>query len=139
MAFFLWPVAFLNAAFFVGSFIWLSFNRICYVRISLHQHKITYFTLFFRFWYLSLVACRRNPATCEYEYVSDFDSEISYDLYLVNGNPEGRNKNIFEFQYSYDNQVFLRSISYASWLVCQKERRRHNCIYVTPCHFSYKV
>jgi hypothetical protein len=51
------------------------------------------------------VACRRNPRTCEWEHVSDFDSEISYDLHVVNGNPEGRNKNIFEFQYSFENQV----------------------------------
>ena len=56
-----------------------------------------------------MVACRRNPKTCEWEHVADFDSEISYDLFVVNGNPEGRNKNIFEFQYSYDNQVKLNS------------------------------
>ena len=74
------------------------------LRPTYTDHLLRRFT-YFRFWYLSLVACRRNPGTCEWEHVSDFDSEISYDLYLVNGNPEGRNKNIFEFQYSYDNQV----------------------------------
>lgn len=60
-----------------------------------------------RFWYLSLVACRRNPVTCEWEPVSDFDSDIAYDLYLLNGNPEGRNKNMFKLQFSYDNQDLL--------------------------------
>ena len=72
-----------------------------------------------------MVACRRNPDTCKWEYIGDqmipadernktknssllnmFENyEIYYDLYLVNGNPEGKNKDVFRFQYSCDNQV----------------------------------
>jgi len=60
----------------------------------------------FRFWYVSLVSCRRNPVTCEWEHVSDMDTDIFYDLYLLNGNPEGKVKSIVKQHFSYDNQVF---------------------------------
>lgn len=33
------------------------------------------------------------------------DEDIYYDLYLLNGNPEGKVKSIVRQQFSYDNQV----------------------------------
>ena len=40
-----------------------------------------------RFWYISLVACRRNtttvggkPPSCKWDYVSDFEGTIQYDI-----------------------------------------------------------
>lgn len=58
-----------------------------------------------RFWYLSFVACRRNSSTCHWDYVSDFQGELLYDIYLVNGNPErALHKNIFKYQFSNDQQ-----------------------------------
>merc|ERR1711981_1148116 len=41
-----------------------------------------------RFWYVSMVACIQDEVTCKWEHVRDENSTISYDLTLVNGNPE---------------------------------------------------
>ena len=33
-----------------------------------------------RFWYISLVSCRRNNSTCKWDYVSDFEGIVQYDI-----------------------------------------------------------
>ena len=57
-----------------------------------------------RFWYISMVSCKRNVSTCRWEYVPDFPGEISYDIHLVNGNPTSLHRNIFKHQFSSDQQ-----------------------------------
>uniref|UniRef100_A0A0K2V630 Transmembrane protein 145like [Nasonia vitripennis] n=1 Tax=Lepeophtheirus salmonis TaxID=72036 RepID=A0A0K2V630_LEPSM len=59
-----------------------------------------------RFWYVSIVACARNKTTCKWEPVID-DVELSYDMWLVNGNPENANKNLLRYQFSCDKQDLL--------------------------------
>merc|ERR1712062_635487 len=65
-----------------------------------------------RFWYISLVACRRNVSTCQWEYVQNVkgrsENNIKYDIRLVNGNPNVGNKNIFRYQFSSDQQDLLQ-------------------------------
>jgi len=64
-----------------------------------------------RFWYISLVACRRNVSTCQWEYVQNVkgsENNIKYDIRLVNGNPNIGNKNIFRYQFSSDQQDLLQ-------------------------------
>ena len=58
--------------------------------------------IFSRFWYLSLVACRRN-ASCGWQHVSQPFS-IDYDLNIVNGRPD-KNNNPFEYHFSFEKQV----------------------------------
>ena len=33
-----------------------------------------------RFWYISLVSCKRNASTCQWDYVSDYEGTIQYDI-----------------------------------------------------------
>ena len=65
-----------------------------------------------RFWYISIVACRLNASTCQWEYVSEFQTNgsgnIQYDIQLVNGNPVHSHKNIFKYQFSSDKQDLLQ-------------------------------
>lgn len=60
-----------------------------------------------RFWYVSLVACRKNMSSCKWEFVKDFDDKVDYDINIVNGNPGARNRNVFKFHYSSDEQDLL--------------------------------
>lgn len=61
-----------------------------------------------RFWYMSLVACRRNVSTCSMDYVEDLQGlDIFYDIHLVNGNPAARHKNLFKYEFSSDQQDLL--------------------------------
>ena len=58
----------------------------------------------YRFWYVSIVSCRLNRQNCRWEHV-EADFTVSYDLWLVNGNPLVDNHNPFKYQYSCDTQV----------------------------------
>ena len=42
-----------------------------------------------RFWYLGMVACRRNRLTCRWEHVKTDNNNqlIRYDIHFVNGEP----------------------------------------------------
>nr|CAG4649218.1 EOG090X03T7 [Scapholeberis mucronata] len=57
-----------------------------------------------RFWYVSFVACYRDLSTnCSWR---PYEGEIKfdYDIWLVNGNPQSKNQNPLEYQFSFDNQ-----------------------------------
>lgn len=65
-----------------------------------------------RYWYLSLVACSRNPVTCEWETTSvqrpsdpSFSPSqmLSYNVWLVNGVPHLQGFNRFEHQFSFES------------------------------------
>ncbi len=60
-----------------------------------------------RFWYVSLVSCRRDADTCRWEHARGAANvSVDYDLWLVNGDPSRQNRNpFFKYQYSYDQQV----------------------------------
>lgn len=80
-----------------------------------------------RFWYISLVACYRNTTTCTWHYydVNKFRQfannsggattttanegtyEITYDIHLVNGNPNQSASNPLTFHFSFDQQNIL--------------------------------
>ena len=61
---------------------------------------------FSRFWYVSMVACIQNESTCKWEHVKAGNLTISYDLTLVNGNPEStHHRHYFQYHFSYDTQV----------------------------------
>lgn len=70
------------------------------------------------------MACYRNTTTCKWHYFdpskfrsangtadknhrTDFDYEISYDIRLVNGNPNQSTSNPLTFQFSFDQQNIL--------------------------------
>ncbi|KAF8561274.1 hypothetical protein P879_10421, partial [Paragonimus westermani] len=65
-----------------------------------------------RYWYLSLVACRRNPTTCEWETTSVVRpgspnpnlvaTTLSYSVWFVNGAPHLQGFNQFEHQFSFE-------------------------------------
>ncbi len=64
-----------------------------------------------RFWYLSFSSCNRNLKTCKWNNVADpYNSSvaalqsytIAYDIWLVNGDPDYRQQNRFEYQYTYE-------------------------------------
>ncbi|GAB6024907.1 hypothetical protein CHUAL_010013 [Chamberlinius hualienensis] len=59
-----------------------------------------------RFWYVSMVACRRTePLTnCTWVHDPDLDIVIDYDIWLVNGNPYKKDQNQFEYQFSFEKQ-----------------------------------
>ncbi|KAF0287908.1 hypothetical protein FJT64_013674 [Amphibalanus amphitrite] len=57
-----------------------------------------------RFWYISLVACHRDPVTCEWRHTRQPIS-VQYDIWLVNGDPRKRAQNPLEYQFSFDEQV----------------------------------
>ena len=57
-----------------------------------------------RFWYISIVACKRNLSTCNWEFVEKFPN-LEYDIFVVNGNPESKlHKSIFKYEFSSDKQ-----------------------------------
>lgn len=63
---------------------------------------------FFRFWYVSLVACYLNTTTCEWNHLSSpLPYELYYDIWLVNGNPNGSSYNTLTYQFSFDRQNTL--------------------------------
>lgn len=64
-----------------------------------------------RFWYLSLVACIRNPQSCEWETTSvshprnfkvSSPKTINYSIWLVNGDPKLQGFNQFQHQFSFE-------------------------------------
>ncbi len=63
-----------------------------------------------RFWFLSFSSCNRNLKTCKWNNVGDpYNSSnplqsytIAYDIWIVNGDPDYRNQNKFEYQYTYE-------------------------------------
>ena len=57
-----------------------------------------------RFWYISLVACHRDPVTCEWRHTRQ-PITVQYDIWLVNGDPRKRAQNPLEYQFSFDEQV----------------------------------
>ena len=69
---------------------------------------LSYGNCTFRFWYVSMVACAQNKKTCKWEHVHNMNMTLSYDLTLVNGNPESvHHRHYFEYHFSYDTQVRL--------------------------------
>lgn len=91
--------------------------------LSPHTHTNAY-----RFWYISLVACYRDNVTCTWHHFdprkfrsasksnatsaernrhADLDYEITYDIRLVNGNPNRSSSNPLTFQFSFDQQNIL--------------------------------
>ncbi|THD22687.1 Rhodopsin GPCR transmembrane domain [Fasciola hepatica] len=72
------------------------------------------------YWYLSLVACVRNPITCQWEttrvtrygHQSDvLGRDLAYSIWLVNGAPKLQSYNKFEHQFSFEThdtlEIFL--------------------------------
>lgn len=57
---------------------------------------------FFRFWYLSMVACHRDPKKCKWNSDSSKKIDIDYDIWLVNGDPASKHLNPFEHQFSFE-------------------------------------
>ncbi len=90
-----------------------------------------------RFWYVSLVACRRDPQTCQWEPVEEH-YELDYDIWLVNGNPATSGGGMavagkmFRHQYSYDIQeifclyIFLLVVYVVLIAVQASANRRQN-------------
>ncbi|XP_063216175.1 transmembrane protein 145 [Bacillus rossius redtenbacheri] len=68
-----------------------------------------------RFWYVSLVACYRNQETCRWHHFQD-EIELSYDIWLVNGNPNQSTHNPLGYQFSFDRQDTLEL--YLVFFVC---------------------
>ena len=78
---------------------------------------------FHRFWYISMVACYRDPTTCRWHYFDErkFQNasttnrvsgdykkfELTYDIRLVNGNPNQSSSNPLTFHFSFDQQNIL--------------------------------
>lgn len=66
------------------------------------------FYFFPRFWYVSMVACYRNETTCEWHHLDSLSGyDIEYDIWLVNGNPNGSSYNTLTYQFSFDRQNTL--------------------------------
>jgi len=57
-----------------------------------------------RFWYISLVACSRlrDAKHCQWTYNSSLDLKVEYDIWFVNGNPDYKQLNPFEHQFSFE-------------------------------------
>ncbi|CAG7725104.1 unnamed protein product [Allacma fusca] len=56
-----------------------------------------------KFWYVSLVACYRDPKTCKWKHSRNYTA-VQYDIWLVNGNPYTKAQNPLEYQFSFDRQ-----------------------------------
>ncbi|KAJ1521160.1 hypothetical protein ONE63_002855 [Megalurothrips usitatus] len=56
-----------------------------------------------RFWYISMVACYRDPKTCQWKHL-DEEAELDYDIWFVNGNPNVSGNNPVLYQFSFDRQ-----------------------------------
>lgn len=70
-----------------------------------------------RFWYVSMVACYRNETTCEWHHLDSIGSyDIEFDIWLVNGNPNGSSYNTLTYQFSFDRQNTLE-LYLLFWLV----------------------
>ena len=74
-----------------------------------------------RFWYISLVACHRDPVTCEWRHTRQ-PITVQYDIWLVNGDPRKRAQNPLEYQFSFDKQVGHRPFDRGPW-----GGRNHRC------------
>ena len=70
----------------------------------LFSSEILLLCLYFRFWYISLVACYRDPETCQWKHL-DEEAELSYNIWFVNGNPNVSGNNPVLYQFSFDRQV----------------------------------
>lgn len=58
---------------------------------------------------MSLVACYRNTSGgCDFHHIQG-DSELEYDIWLVNGNPNASSYNPLVYQFSFDRQASLRT------------------------------
>nr|XP_037274267.1 LOW QUALITY PROTEIN: integral membrane protein GPR180-like [Rhipicephalus microplus] len=65
-----------------------------------------------RFWYVSMVSCYREGKgkDCKWKDSVDEDIEIAYDIWLVNGNPAAPSHNVFEYQFSFEQQGSLERV-----------------------------
>jgi hypothetical protein len=72
-----------------------------------------------RFWYVSLVACYRDPLTCQWKHTGNH-TVIDYDIWLVNGNPYTKNQNPLEYQFSFDRQVLANLIRPRKYFMVSK-------------------
>lgn len=88
--------------------------------------------IFCRFWYVSLVSCYRNVTTCTWHYYDyrKFNNahapSISFDVFLVNGNPKQKFESPYdssisplEYHFSFDQQYILQMylIFFAIYLI----------------------
>ncbi|XP_064484354.1 integral membrane protein GPR180-like isoform X2 [Ornithodoros turicata] len=78
-------------------------NQFTYAVRDLHQA---------RFWYISMVSCYRigDKKTCQWKESSAEDIPISYNIWMVNGNPGSSSHNIFEYQFSFEQQGSLERV-----------------------------
>ncbi|KAH9376193.1 hypothetical protein HPB48_002563 [Haemaphysalis longicornis] len=65
-----------------------------------------------RFWYVSMVSCYREGEgkDCKWKDSVDEDIPIDYDIWLVNGRPDARSHNVFEYQFSFEQQGSLERV-----------------------------
>ncbi|KAL1444510.1 hypothetical protein MTO96_029819 [Rhipicephalus appendiculatus] len=65
-----------------------------------------------QFWYVSMVSCYREGKgkDCKWKDSVDEDIEIAYDIWLVNGNPAAPSHNVFEYQFSFEQQGSLERV-----------------------------
>lgn len=69
----------------------------------------------FRFWYVSIVACYRDQASCTWHHFdpkkfsnsSKRNYDIDYDIQLVNGNPDQSYSSRFSYHFSFEQQNIL--------------------------------
>lgn len=85
----------------VNNKLWILFAQFILAIVFFLQH----FYLFYRFWYVSLAACYRNTSgDCEFHHIKE-EAELEYDIWLVNGQPNGTSHNPIIYQFSFDRQV----------------------------------
>lgn len=78
-------------------------NQFTYTVRDLHQA---------RFWYVSLVSCYRvgEGKNCKWKDSTEEDLAVDYDIWLVSGNPASTSHNIFEYQFSFEQQGSLERV-----------------------------
>ena len=90
-------------------------------------------------WYVILIACSlgtnyTNWRPCEWERISlgsRYQIDVEYDMWLVNGNPFGPNRDYFTYQFSFETQgilqmyiAFLFALTLLAIIhVCQRTRK----------------
>ena len=88
-----------------------------------------------------MVSCHRQ-AGCVWQHAADKTVEISYDIWLVNGDPSIKHLNPFEHQFSFEyHDVFeihlmallLLSLIGALWVYAYKKQRHPLTTIFTAC------